>query len=330
MLKLLKFWLTNSRWVALPQSLTPALAAVAMASTQADFSPFLAAFAVFGVCIAHLSMNLFDDYFDFKKNKPGVRDTLARAGLRARTGKCDYLISGKATARQLLAAALIFGGLAGLCGVVIFIHRGFDVLWIVLATGVLGLAYSAEPLRLSYRGLGELTIGIIFGPLLVTGVYVSAAGVFAPQAVIIGAALGLLVTNILYTHSVLDLDADLSVGKLTLAGIIPGQSGKLAVSFCLMLLPYAIVLAGAGGGLLSHWYLLTMLTLPLAGALIYSMLEFCRNPDKPVTRRLWYGPMTRWEEITAESLDWFMLRWYLARNLITAFAVLVIIAAFLE
>jgi len=40
--------------------------------------------------------------------------------------------------------------------------------------------------------------------------------------------------------------------------------------------------------------------------------------------------MTRWDEITAEGIGWFMVRWYLARNLIMGFSIFIIIAAFLR
>jgi len=329
MLKTLKFWLENARWVALPQSLMPALTAVVLASGEADFSVAGAIPAVIGVCAAHLSLNLFDDYFDYKKNKPGIRDTLARAGFRARIGKCAYIVSGEATTRQLLAASLAFGSVAGLCGVVIFAYRGTPVLWIVLITVILGLFYSAEPLRLSYRGMGELTIGLIFGPLLVTGVFLSASGAFDWSAVLIGAALGFFVINILYTHSSLDLDADRSVGKRTLAGLVPTPEGRFRISFILILVPYVIILTGILGGLLSAWHLLSLLTLPLAAALVRSMLAFCRAPGRSAVRRPWYGPMPQWEEIVRDGIDWFMLRWYLARNLLAAFCVLTMLAALL-
>ena len=327
MVKTVKFWVENSRWVSLPQSLMPAVVAVALAASHPDFSILLSVLAVIGVGMAHLSFNLFDDYFDYKKNKPGIRDTLARAGVRARIGKCTYLTSGEATVNQLLVVALIFGGIAGLFGLGIFAHRGFDILWVVLILMFLGLSYSAEPLRLSYRGLGELTIGFIFGPLLIAGVYLSASGSLGLEAILIGTALGLLVTNILYTHSALDLAADSSVGKLTLAGLAP--TWKVPISFILMLLPYVIILAGVGFGLLNLWFLLTFLTLPRAIALIRSILDFYRNPQEIPARRWWYGSMQKWDEIKETELEWFMIRWYLARNLLTAFSFIIILVAIL-
>lgn len=326
MVKTLKFWVENSRWVALPQSVMPAVTAVALAALRPEFSALMAALAVLGVCLAHLSLNLFDDYFDYKKNKPGIRDTLQRAGMRARTGKCTYLTSGQATVRQLLWAALLFGLLSGGLGVAVFISRGLPILWIVLAAGLLGLFYSADPLRLSYRGFGELVIGIIFGPLVVVGIYIAACGVFDWKAVYVGAAMGLLVTNVIYTHSMLDLDADRSVGKLTLAGLIKSKKRRLVLSYLMTLLPYVLIVLGALFGQLSAWYLLAFLSLPLATALMKTMHAFCLSPGGPVRRRLWYGPMQRWQLITEYKLEWFMLRWYLARNLVMAFSLLCILA----
>jgi len=330
MLKKLKFWLDNSRWVALPQSLMPAVTAVAMAAARPGFLPLCSFLAVLGVCAAHLSFNLFDDYFDYKKNKPGVRETLARAGFRARIGKCGYLVSGEATVGQLLLAALVFGGIAALCGVVIFIFRGASVIWFAFITALLGISYSGGPLRLGYRGVGELILGLIFGPMLVSGVYFSACGGLHPGVVIVGAAIGSLVANILYTHSALDLEADRSVGKLTLAGIIPTNKGRLIITMILTFAPFGVILAGILSGLLSPSYLLLALTIPLAIALAKSMREFHRGDTMPLLRRTWYGPMTRWKEIREAGIDWFMLRWYIARNLLAAFSCIVIAATVLE
>ncbi|MCL2200537.1 MAG: prenyltransferase [Oscillospiraceae bacterium] len=330
MLKTLLFWLRNARWVALPQSLLPALAGVAPAVAYEGFSAVLSALAVFGVCMAHLSLNLFDDYFDFKKADTGGRDRLARAGMRARTGKCSYLLSGEATIGNLLTAALIFGGMAGLCGIVIFLHRGMPVVWIALITGFLGIAYSAGPLRLSYRGLGELTLGVIFGPLLVTGVHFAASGIIGAQPLILGTALGFLVVSILYTHSLLDLEADKSVGKLTLAGLVQNPKHRIGLLCVFLFTPYIIFVTGVIFQKLTVWSCLVFLTLPLTVALVRSVMQFMKNPDAVALRKAWHGPMTRWDEIEEEGIGWFMLRWYLARNILTAFALLAIFAALLR
>ena len=94
----LSFWFNNARPVALPQSLLPALLALALAASEqpASFNLLLGLLAVLGAELAHLSLNLFDDYFDYRKLQSGFRDRLAAAGQKVRTGKTPYLTSGQA------------------------------------------------------------------------------------------------------------------------------------------------------------------------------------------------------------------------------------------
>ena len=68
MLKQIKFWLDNARYVSLPQSLLPCILAISLASGSAEFSWGLSVLAVVGVVLAHFGMNLADDYFDYKKD----------------------------------------------------------------------------------------------------------------------------------------------------------------------------------------------------------------------------------------------------------------------
>lgn len=325
----LKFWYKNSRPVSLPQSLLPALAAYTLAAGEKGFAPLIGLLAVLGAELAHLSLNLFDDYFDYKKLASGFRTDLVKKGERARTAKCAYITSGEATLDELLAACLGFGGAAALCGFLVWLAAGWSIVWPAALGLLLGIEYSGEPLRLSYRGLGELTIGVIFGPLLVCGVYLAAGGAHLTWGLALGLALGLLVTNIIYTHSVLDIKADKFAGKVTLAALLQTPERQLAATAVFSFLPYLLVgLAVLARGL-SPWWLLTWLTLPLAAALYGSVRQFLRQPGVRPQRLFWYGPMGNWPACCAAGLDWFMLRWFLSRNLLSAFAVLCLLAGLL-
>lgn len=319
----LHFWFVNARPVSLPQSVLPALVGLLLAWSghAAGFSLALGLVALLGAELAHLSFNLFDDYFDYRKIKAGYREKLATQGMRARTSKCPYLISGAATMRELLAACCGFGAAAVACGFIVWLGRGNIILWPAGLCLALGLMYSGDPLRLSYRGLGEAVIGVVFGPLLVCGMYVAAAGEFALQALTVGLSLGLLVTNILFVHSVLDLPADLYAGKRTLAALLKTPSRNMAALAVLTFLPYGLIIVSIMLGWLPPLWLLTLLTLPLALALYQSMRDFRKQPKARPQRLFWYGPMGDWQKICAGGLDWFMLRWFLARNLLSAFAV---------
>jgi 1,4-dihydroxy-2-naphthoate octaprenyltransferase len=329
-MKTLYFWLKNARWVALPQSVLPAVLAVCMAYNQSGFSFFLSVLAVLGVISAHLSMNLFDDYFDYKNQNIQIRNELAAHKIISRIGKCDYLIAKEASTKQLLCAATVFLLVALVLGGTIFLHRGNLMLYPVLIGGFLGLFYSAKPFCLSYRGLGEFVVGIMFGPLLMTGVFYASCGIYTHLIGFVSASVGLLVTNILFTHSVMDYQPDKHTGKKTLAICIRSRKGMLLVSCLLNLLPFLLMGYGIAVHYLSFWYLLTFLSFPLAGYLIYLVSLFFSNPQKKIKPQFWLGTMENWDKITQAGIDWFMIRWYLARNLTVLFCLLAVIASLLS
>jgi 1,4-dihydroxy-2-naphthoate octaprenyltransferase len=317
------FWWHNARPTALPQSLLPAILAVCIAMRQDTFSLPLALAAVFGVIFAHLAINLWDDYFDYRVKRSGFRDTLARQGFRARIAKCPYLTSGQATLNQLLVACLIFSGIALLSGILIFSFRGIFIFYITAVTGILGIFYSGYPIRLSYHGLGEILIGLLFGPFLITGVIYAATGTFLPHTLFLSIPVGLLVMNIVYTHAIMDAISDKAVGKHTLAVTLCRPRFMLAILFLILTVPFGIILyAVTVAHTLSFWYLLSFATLPMAGALFFMVLQFFKNPQRTFTPKPWMGPMTYWEHIKTLGIDWFMIRWLVARNLLTFFCIL--------
>lgn len=320
------FWLKNARCSALVQSLLPAVTAAVLSVGGADFSLGMTMLAVAGVGFAHLAFNLLDDFFDYISHQTGYRNTLVRSGARAYLGKCLYLTKGGATLSQLAAACAVFGVLAVGCGAVIFLFRGWPALWVAAATAFLGYFYSGKPLRLSYHGLGEPVIGIIFGPLNAAGVALSAAGRITWEVILVGTAMGFLVANILYTHSVLDYAADQSVGKHTLAACFPTRKARKMVSAVFIFFPGLLILAGIVSGRLSLWYLLVFFSFPFARELYQSLSRFMEEPETDVVWKWWYGPAGRFYAGRKLGLDWFLQRWLLARNL-TAVAALCCMAA---
>lgn len=324
-MKKIAFWFNNSRPVSLPQSVIPALTAVFLSAWKTDFSIILGILGIIGVASAHLSMNLIDDYFDYRKMESGYRDALVREGVRARTQKCPYLVSGEATMKQLKKAIIAFAIPAFLSAGIIFAYRGLPIIIVGIITLFLGISYSGNPLKFSYRGLGELIIGIIFGPLIVIGISYASAGSLDWIEIMTGIAMGFMVTNILFTHSILDYEADLRAGKSTLAGLLKKKSLKLIFSGIFTIFPYLIFILGFIFNLYNFLYLSVLLTLPWAISLVLSIRHFLYSEKDRYERKLWYGPMKYWKNICEMNLDWFMLRWYLARNIVTGFGLIVIL-----
>ncbi len=329
MIKTIKFWFHNSRPKALPQSILPAILALCMASRSADFSLLLGTLAVLGVLFGHLGINLFDDYFDYRKKRSEFRARLASKGIRARLAKCSYITSGSATMSQLLIACTVFCSIALLLGGVIYLYRDTTILYFALTAAFLGISYSGWPFRFSYHGLGELQIGLMFGPMLMTGVYFSACGTIDMPVLLISFPVGLLVTNIVYTHAIMDYEPDKQVGKMTLAVLLGKPIRMLTLLFLILFLPFATVFSGVITGLLSLWYLALLLVLPMAFSLFYLMVQYVHDPHGVFTPRFWMGPMENWERMQEIGIDWFMIRWYLARNLLSFFCLIIILISFI-
>jgi 1,4-dihydroxy-2-naphthoate octaprenyltransferase len=305
----------------------PAILAVCMASQKDGFSILPGILAILGVIAGHLSMNLFDDYFDYKVKKSDFRDRMQHQGMRARISKCAYLTSGDATLKQLFIACCAFGFTALSIGFILYLYRGNMILLLAALTGILGISYSGAPLRLSYHGLGELLIGIMFGPMLMTGVFYSACGVFDWSVIFVSIPVGLLVANIVYTHAIMDYEPDKAVGKMTFAVLLKNKKSML---FCLSLLlvaAFSIIISGVISGFLFPYYLLSLLTVPMAISLYRLMVEFVHNPERNFTPRFWMGPMGNWERIQAMGIDWFMIRWLLARNMLSFFCIIIMIVS---
>jgi 1,4-dihydroxy-2-naphthoate octaprenyltransferase len=327
-MNLLRFWFRNARPHALPQSLTPALLAIVLAAKLPGFDLALALLACTGVAAAHLAANLWDDFFDFRFKHPSLRDTLLHQGFRARILKCHYLTSGQASPNQLLAAAIAASLLAALCAAPIFLVRGTPILAAAVATALLAFFYSAPPFRLSYYGLGELVIAILFGPLLISGVIFAAAGHLPLSSLFLSCPTGLLVMNIVFTHAILDAVPDRAVGKRTLATLL-GRRLSLALLAAILVTPFAAILAAVLTGRLHPLFLIVFAAAPLAFALFRMTCAFFTHPHQHFLPQPWMGPFPHFHRFQELGIDWFMIRWLLARNLLTAFAALLALASLL-
>ena len=323
-----RFWFNNARPISLPQSMLPALTAVALSYSRADGAQFswLAAIAsLFGVMLLHLGMNLLDDWFDYKKGSAQAREQVANEGFRGRMVKYPYLTSGEATPKQLLGAVGVFLAFAAVMAAVVILVRGWMILGWVVATLLLGVSYSGGPLKLGFRGLGELVIFLMFGPMMMTGVYYATTGMVDMKITWLSIAVGLLVTNIVYSHSVLDSIPDAKMGKKTMAHLVKTGKGQIALSAVINVMPYLMVVAGVVLGQLHPAYLAVLLVSPVSVWLVGSLNDFVHEREVKTEPKPWMGPMGDFDGYRKAGIDWFLLRWLTARNIVMMFCLLIIV-----
>jgi 1,4-dihydroxy-2-naphthoate octaprenyltransferase len=189
-----------------------------------------------GLFIAHGTNNLLNDYTDFSRGVDKDNYFRTQYGVHP-------LVQGFWTKRQQITWFLVSGVLAFLSGVYALFYTGFSPLVIGLfAFGALVLLFYTWPLK--YLGLGELAIFLIWGPILVTGVYIVLARGWTDTAWMValaGVPFGLSVLSINFGKHI-DKSAE---DKKKRVGTLPVRIGEKAaryVNIAVFVLAYALIL----------------------------------------------------------------------------------------
>lgn len=192
-------------------SVTFTAALLGLASAFTDGITPLPLTAMLTLCfalIAHAGINVLNDYYDARNGT----DAINTERQFPFTGGSRFIQNGVLTQR----ATGIFGYalLAAVVPVGLWLaHRsGADLMWIGLAGLFVGWAYSAPPLRLMSRGLGELAVAGGWLIVVIGADYVQ-RGAFSWTPLAAGLGYALHVSNVLYINQFPDYRADAAVGK---------------------------------------------------------------------------------------------------------------------
>jgi 1,4-dihydroxy-2-naphthoate polyprenyltransferase len=216
--------------------LTGSLMPVALAAALADFRGLWEGFfyfflTVLGVAGLHTGGNLINDYYDSFGSDPINRY------FTPFSGGSRVIQNGELSAdfvRNLAYACLGLGIISGLA----LIYYGRP--WVALL-GVFGLAaaylYSASPVQLMSKGVGEFTIFLAFGPMLTLGAFYAMTGRVAAEGFCVGLPLAFLITAILWINEFPDLEADTAAAKEHLVARLGLKKSRLVYAG-LMLAPF--------------------------------------------------------------------------------------------
>lgn len=232
-------WLVITRAPFLTAALTPCFIGLAyyagVVKPAEPINWFLATLTMLGVALLHLASNVFNDYFDYKSGT----DQANTKYFTQFSGGSRSIEMGLIDLGGTLKVAMVLALIALSIGLYLTSVVGQGVLLIGLTGLALGFFYTAPPLRLVARhGLGEIVIGLAFGPLITMGMYYVLTGTYSWESFMFGIPTGLLTTNILLINQVPDTEGDAKTGK-----------NHLVVTFGYAMAPvfYAIFLGGALG-----------------------------------------------------------------------------------
>ena len=227
------------------------------------FRPLYFALAFIGALFAHISVNVLNEYSDYK------------TGIDFKTQRTPFSGgSGLLPAGLLKPAQALMLGLGSLA-ITVAIGIYFTVIytWAILPLGIVGvliiLLYT--PYLTKLPGVTELVgPGLGFG-LMVLGTYVTQSGDYRVASVLVSLVAGLLIANLLLINEFPDVEADRPAGRKHLP-IILGRAKAAWIYCAIAVLAYAVIVVGVAIDSLPLWALLGLATLPLgvkamAGAL---------------------------------------------------------------
>jgi len=261
----LKIWFMETRPQFLLLSVVLAFLGTCIAWYDGAFRLGSALLAFFGLLMTHVSVNVLNDYFDYKS---GIDLATKRTPF---SGGSGILPAKLMTPRQVLW----FGVLSFLMAVVIGVYfvtsldGGWRLLPLLAIAAICILLYTPLLTRL---GWPEWAPGVGLGSLPILGAYFVQTAAYTHPVVIACIPSGILVHNLLLLNEFPDTEADRKAGRKTLP-ITMGKGKASLVYSALTVAVYLWIIGSVATGQMPALSLLGLLTLPFAVKAIQGALK---------------------------------------------------------
>ena len=269
---MISVWLRVIRVRFLLASVIAVLVGLALNWSQNGTIDYFNAILTFaGVLALHASVDLLNDYWDFKR---GIDTKTTRTKMSGGTGVLPEGLLKPTSVYQAGVAFLILGSLIGsyfviTYGILIAIILGFAILSIYF--------YST---KIVDSGLGEFFVGVK-GSMIVIGAFYIQSGEVNIESILAGIVVGTLSSLVLFIASFPDHDADKSKGRKTLV-ITVGKEKASKLFWAFPLIAYSIILFGICLDLFPTLSLICLLSFPLIIKSGFGLKKNCYSIDNLV------------------------------------------------
>jgi 1,4-dihydroxy-2-naphthoate polyprenyltransferase len=233
-----------------------------MVGIDAEFNFFHAALIIIGVVLAHISVNLFNEYSDYftKIDFHTVRSPFS--------GGTGMMVSEKTCPRAVIFVAVSTLVVAFAIGCYFTIASHWSILVISLTGALTIVVYTPFFQRIM---LGEFFSGVTLGSFVVIGTYIAMTAtpdmelsrVLPPAVLLISIPPGILTSLLLLINEFPDTEADKQGGRKHLVIYFGKQKAAYLYAFGL-LLTFVIIMSLPFLGMTSKWIFLALIPLPLA------------------------------------------------------------------
>ncbi|MEK0326018.1 MAG: prenyltransferase [Nitrosopumilus sp.] len=286
-------WLRAIRFRFLSSSLLATLVGLAIAwSRDSSLDPVLALITVTGVLSLHASVDLLNDYTDYKS---GLDLSTKRTPF---SGGSGVLPEGLLSPKSVYYAGLGFLISGAIIGIILTLLRGWVIGLILVFAVVSTLFYSS---KLANIGLGEIVV-VLKGAFIVLGTYYVQTLVLSNEAFLIGVVMGVLSATVLFVNEFPDFEADIAKKRFNFV-VRTGKENAVKLFFVFPIVSYFFLLSGILLGLFPVLTGLALIMIPMYYIIYRGLKVNLHNPDGLV------APMLR-SSITARLYGLIILAAY--------------------
>ncbi len=218
-----------------------------------------------GVMALHASVDLLNDFWDFKR---GIDTKTHRTKMSGGTGVLPEGLLKPSSVYRAGIAFLIIGSISGSY----FVITDGIIIGIILGFAILSIYFYST--KIVDSGLGEFFVAVK-GSMIVIGAYFIQSGQITIESVLAGIVVGVLSSLVLFIASFPDHDADKSKGRKTLV-IAVGKEKAVKLFWIFPLISYLTIIIGVSTNLFPQITLISFLSIPL---IIKSGLGLQKNFD---------------------------------------------------
>jgi len=219
-----------------------------------------------GVIALHASVDLLNDYWDYKR---GIDTLTQRTKMSGGTG---VLPEGLLEPTQVYRAGIIFLIIGGLIGSYFVVIDGI-IIGLILAFAVLSIYFYST--KIVDSGLAELFV-TVKGTMIVLGTYFIQSSEINISSIMAGIFVGVLSSLVLFITSFPDYEADKAKGRKTLV-IFLGKQKATTMFWIFPIISYSVLISGIIYEIFPLYCIISLAVVPL---IIKAGLKLKQNFDE--------------------------------------------------
>ena len=236
------------------------------------FDVFQAILTMGGVVALHASVDLLNDYWDYKR---GIDTKTKRTSMSGGTG---VLPEGLLKPKSVYNAGILFLVVGGLIGGYFVVLHGV-VIGVILTFAIMSIYFYST--KIVNWGLAEVFVAVK-GTLIVMGTYYIQNSELTDVVVLSGIVVGVLSSLVLFVTSFPDHDADKEKGRRTLV-ILFGKQKATSIFYIFLIVSYGIIIGCVAMLIIPVFCLISFAAVPVAISSIRKLKSSISDEDKIIS-----------------------------------------------